>query len=109
VDCHTKDHEKLLADWIKEVKTEVSFAKEEKARAEALIIQLKDQLSEEQIVEFRKLLATGQKALDLVEFGNGVHNKKYSIMLIDEGLNGVYTVLDELEPLAEETGAEKQP
>ncbi len=108
VDCHTKDHEKLLADWIQEVQTEVTFAKEEKARAEALIIQVKDQLSEKQIAEFKKLLATGQKALDLVEFGNGVHNKKYSIMLIDEGLNGVYTVLDELEPLAEESEAEKQ-
>ncbi len=108
VDCHTKDHEKLLADWIKEVQTEVSFAKEEKARAEGLIVKLKDQLSEEQIAEFIKTLATGQKALDLVEFGNGVHNKKYSIMLIDEGLNSVYTVLDELEPLAEEAEAEKQ-
>ncbi len=102
VDCHTKDHEKLLADWIKEVKPEVNFAKGEMARAEALIIQLKDQLSEEQIAEFNKLLTTGQKALSLVEFGNGVHNKKYSIMLIDEGLNSVYTVFDELEPLAEE-------
>jgi len=91
-----------LADWIKEVKPEVNFAKGEMARAEALIIQLKDQLSEEQIAEFNKLLTTGQKALSLVEFGNGVHNKKYSIMLIDEGLNSVYTVFDELEPLAEE-------
>ncbi len=100
VGCHTKDHEKMLAEWIKEVQTEVSFAREEKVRAAALIIQVKDQLSEEQITEFTKLLATGQKAFDLVEFGNGVHNKKYSIMLIDEGLNSVYTVLDELESLA---------
>ena len=100
VNCHTKDHDKILADWIQEVKTEVSFAKEEKARAEALMIEVRGQLNEEQITEFIKLLATGQKAFDLVEFGNGVHNKKYSIMLIDEGLNSVYTVLDELEPLA---------
>jgi uncharacterized protein (DUF2164 family) len=98
----------MLADWIKEVQTEVSFAKDEKERAEALITQIKDQLSEEQITEFRKLLATGQKAFDLVEFGNGVHNKKYSIMLIDEGLNSVYAVLDILEPLADEAGADKK-
>ena len=78
------------------------------ARAEALIVQLKGQLSEEQTTELKQLLEKGSKTLDLVEFGNGVHNKKYSIMLIDEGLNGVYTVLDELEPLAEEADAEKQ-
>ncbi len=99
VDCHTKDHEKLLADWIKEVKKELGFAKEEMVRAQGMIAQLKQQLGETKTAEFNELLSTGQKAFDLVEFGNGVHNKKYSIMLIDEGLNGVYTVLDELEPM----------
>ena len=102
VDCHTSDHEKILADWIQEVQTEVTFAKEEIARAQALIVQVSSKISNDQIAEFNTLLETGQKALNIVEFGNGVHNKKYSIMLIDEALNSVYTVLDELEPLAEE-------
>ncbi len=109
VSCHTKDHEKLLADWKKEVETELTFAKEEKGRAVDLMTQLKDQLSQEQMTAYTTLLATGQKAIDLVEFGNGVHNKKYSIMLIDEALNSIYPIIDELEPLAgEQTGVKTQ-
>lgn len=106
--CHTQDHKKLLADWINEVRTEIKFAKGEIARAETLIIQLKDELGKDQVAEFKQLLVKGGETLDLVEFGNGVHNKKYSIMLIDEALNSIYMVLDELEPLAEETGSERQ-
>ena len=102
VACHTKDHEKMLADWQKEVKTEVGFAKESRDNALKLIARLNDQLSEDQIAEFEDLLDKGQKTLDIVEFGNGVHNKKYSIMLIDEAMNSIYAVLDTLEPMADE-------
>jgi len=107
VDCHTSDHEKMLADWISEVKTESAFAAKEKERATAMISQLQDQLSKEQTTEYTALLVKGQRALDIVEFGNGVHNKKYSIMLIDEALNSIYTVLDELEPLSEQQAEEQ--
>ena len=105
VSCHTPDHEKMLADWQKEVKTEVDFAKETRDQAMTLMTQVRAQLSEEQVTEFEELLVKGQKALDIVEFGNGVHNKKYSIMLIDEAMNSIYTVLDAVEPMAEEMGA----
>ena len=107
VKCHTRDHEKMLADWLEEVKKELGFAKDEMARAQSMIGQLNQQLGEARVTEFNELLATGQKAFDLVEFGNGVHNKKYSIMLIDEGLNSVYTVLDELEPMVDALNEKK--
>ncbi len=108
VDCHTKDHEKMLADWVKEVKTEVAFAGETRDKAFAMMNQVKGQLSEDQIAEFEELFEKGQKALDIVEFGNGVHNKKYSIMLIDEAMNSIYGVLDVVEPMVEEQAAFEQ-
>ncbi len=102
VDCHTKDHEKLLADWQKEVKTEVAFAVEERDRALSMLEQFKEKIGVERVAEFKKQLDKSQQTLNIVEFGNGVHNKKYAIMLIDESLNSVYAVLDEVEPMAEE-------
>jgi nitrate/TMAO reductase-like tetraheme cytochrome c subunit len=102
VDCHSKDHDKMLADWVKEVRTEVDFAKETRDKAFAMMNRVKGQLSKDQIAEFEKLFEKGREALDIVEFGNGVHNKKYSIMLIDEAMNSIYAVLDVVEPLAEE-------
>ena len=107
VDCHSKDHEKLLADWIKEVETEVAFAKETRDTAVAMMKLVKAQLSEEQIAEYEELFEKGQEALNIVEFGNGVHNKKYSIMLIDEAMNSIYAVFDVVEPMAEELNQAK--
>ncbi|BCO08284.1 hypothetical protein GF1_06600 [Desulfolithobacter dissulfuricans] len=108
VDCHTKDHEKLLADWEKEVQGEVAFAKENHDRALALLDEFKDRLDPERVAAFKEQIAKGQQALDIVVYGNGVHNKKYAIMLIDEAMNSIYAVLDELEPLAEEQNATEE-
>lgn len=102
VNCHTKDHEKMLADWEKEVAGEVTFAKETRDQARAMMDKVKPQLSKEQIAGFEALFEKGQKALNIVEFGNGVHNKKYSIMLIDETMNSIYAVLDVVEAMAAE-------
>ena len=102
VDCHSPDHDKMLADWVKEVQGEVAFCKEIEQQVRQLLEQTKNQLTAEQLDAFAVLMDKGRKSLDIVEFGNGVHNKKYSIMLIDDALNSFETVLDEVEPLAGE-------
>ncbi len=103
VDCHGPDHDKMLADWEKEVQGEVAFCKETEQRVKDLLEKARNQLSAEQISEFEALMEKGRKSLDIVEFGNGIHNKKYSIMLIDDALTSFETVLDEVEPLVAES------
>jgi len=43
------------------------------------------------------MLKEGRENLNIVKFGNGVHNKKYSIMLIDAAINRFEDMIDYLE------------
>jgi len=40
------------------------------------------------------MLAEGQKNINIVQFGNGVHNKKYSIMLLDAAITRFDEMID---------------
>jgi len=85
VRCHTKDHKKMLKDWKTELADEIKYSKEvEKEALEALG---KAKLHGPKLAEAKKMLKEGKENLNIVEFGNGVHNKKYSIMLIDAAIN----------------------
>ena len=42
------------------------------------------------------MLKEGREHMSLVEYGGGVHNKKYSVMLIDESLNNFEDAIDML-------------
>jgi hypothetical protein len=42
------------------------------------------------------MLKQGRTDLSIVQFGNGVHNKKYSMMLLDAALTNFEDVIDEL-------------
>ncbi|MBW2238781.1 MAG: cytochrome C, partial [Deltaproteobacteria bacterium] len=54
-------------------------------------------LSKSKLAEAEQMLKQGQENLNIVKFGNGVHNKKYSIMLIDAALNRFEDMIDYLE------------
>jgi hypothetical protein len=41
-------------------------------------------LDEKTLSEVQNMLVEGREYLDIVRFGNGVHNKKYAIMILDE-------------------------
>jgi hypothetical protein len=43
------------------------------------------------------MLKEGRENLNIVKFGNGVHNKKYSIMLIDAAITRFEDMIDFLE------------
>jgi hypothetical protein len=40
------------------------------------------------------MLEKGREYMQLVEFGGGVHNQKYSIMLLDEAMNNFEDAID---------------
>jgi predicted CXXCH cytochrome family protein len=86
VRCHTKDHKKMLKDWKTELADEIKYGHEVEQEALAALAEAKAKLPESQLVEARKMLKDGRENLNIVKFGNGTHNKKYSIMLIDAAI-----------------------
>jgi hypothetical protein len=96
VRCHTKDHDKMLKDWKTELAKEIKYTKEMEQEAVAVLAKHKAKLTKEKLAEFRKMLRQGRKDFRIVQFGNGVHNKKYSMMLLDSALTNFEDLIDEL-------------
>ncbi|MEE8392784.1 MAG: NapC/NirT family cytochrome c [Rhodospirillales bacterium] len=94
--CHTKKQEDMLEDWKKTIKKEVAFARELKTEAEEAISAAQGKVPEKVLAEAAAMFEKGLKNLDIVEFGNGVHNKKFSILLLDEAMNNFEDVVDSL-------------
>ena len=97
VRCHTKDHEKMLGDWKKELSAEVKETLEVEQEALAALKEAEAGLSPEKQAEAQKMLARGRENLNIVQYGNGVHNKKYSIMLIDAAITSFEDMMDFVE------------
>jgi hypothetical protein len=83
VRCHTKDHDKMLKDWKTELAKEVKYTKEMEQEAVVAFAKHKSKLSKEKLAEYREMIKQGREDFNIVQFGNGVHNKKYSMMLLD--------------------------
>jgi hypothetical protein len=97
VRCHTKDHKKMLKDWKTELADEIKYSKEIEQEALSALVKAKPKLTEARLAEARKMLSKGRENLNIVKFGNGVHNKKYSIMLIDAAITHFEDMIDYLE------------
>lgn len=97
VDCHTPRHDKMLENWKAELKEEVTYAQEVEKEAETAITDARAVWPEEELNSIVENFRKGQESLRIVEYGNGVHNKKYSIMLIDAALEKFDNVLFSLQ------------
>ena len=84
--CHTAEHKKMLQDWRKQVDREVKEVEEVEAEALQALEAAKDKVAAGKLKKAKAMIAEGQGYLDIVRFGNGVHNKKYSIMIMDEAI-----------------------
>jgi hypothetical protein len=97
VKCHTKDHEKMLQDWKKELKKEIEYSREIMQEAVAVLNQAESKLSKADLKTAETIMKRGQDYMNMVTYGNGVHNKKYSIMLIDAAISSFDDVMDYVE------------
>jgi hypothetical protein len=97
VKCHTPGHSKMLDDWKQTLESEVSFIKEVEAEALAALVAAEGKLDVEKLNEARETIAVGQELLNIVQFGNGVHNKKYAIMILDEAISNFEDTIDLLD------------
>jgi nitrate/TMAO reductase-like tetraheme cytochrome c subunit len=94
VACH-KGRENLLNEWKADLEREIKFTKE--VEQEALDALTPAKLSEAKLAEAKKMMAEGKENLNFVQFGNGVHNKKYSLFVLDAAITRFEDVLDFIE------------
>ncbi|MET0049184.1 MAG: NapC/NirT family cytochrome c, partial [Sedimenticola sp.] len=81
--CHTEQHRQMLSDWKNQLEKEISGAEELEYEVNKLFTEVKESLSREQAREAEAMIAKGSELLNIVRVGNGVHNKKYAINILD--------------------------
>jgi len=92
--CHTPKHEGMVKEWIDKAKEELESAIEIQHEAEDAIKKAKGNVSKEKLEKAQTLFAAGQENLRIVEYGGGVHNKKYSVVLLDAAMNNFEDAID---------------
>jgi hypothetical protein len=100
-DCHTPEHKKMLAEWKDQLEDEIAAVAEVKQEAEtALEAARQNGAADETLLKAQEMIAAGTEFLEVVRIGNGVHNKKYAIAILDEAFVSFEDTIDLL------TGAE---
>ncbi len=96
VGCH-KGRENLLKDWKQDLENMIKDTQEVEKEALAALTKVKAKLSKAKLAKATKMLKEGRENLNLVRFGNGVHNKKYSMFVLDAAMTRFEDVIDLLE------------
>jgi hypothetical protein len=84
----------MAKQWLDQVKEELESALDIEKEAEQAIKDAEGKVSMEKLNEAKGMLQKGQENLRLVEYGGGVHNQKYSVMLLDEAMNNLEDLID---------------
>ena len=93
--CHTEKHEGMVKEWKDKVDDELKAAKEIWAEARDAIKNAEDKKkSAKKLAEAKAMVQKGLESMQIVEFGGGVHNKKFSVMLLDEAMNSFEDAID---------------
>lgn len=84
----------MFKDWQTELAKEIKFAKEVE---QAALAKINAKFSGPKPVEVMQKLWEGRENLNIVLFGNGVHNKKYAMLLLDAAITSFEDLTDSLE------------
>ncbi|MCM8854376.1 MAG: NapC/NirT family cytochrome c [Candidatus Thiodiazotropha sp.] len=95
--CHTEQHIQMLDDWKELLSKEVAGAEEVEAEAHDLLAELRTNLTEEQLTQVEAMMVKGKDLLNVVRVGNGVHNKKYAITILDGAFGNFEDTIELLE------------
>ncbi|MHA1941308.1 MAG: hypothetical protein ACW97P_06240, partial [Candidatus Hodarchaeales archaeon] len=101
VACHTERHESMLKEWKDKIKTELEGLGEVEKEALNAIEKARGNVPDEKLKNASETFKKAQKTMNIVKYGNGVHNKKYSIMLIDVAFGLFEDVNDILDKVPE--------
>jgi hypothetical protein len=94
VACHTEKHYGMLKEWKNKLKDELEYALDIEKDAEQAIKAAEDKVTIEKLNQAKGMFQKGQKNLRLIEYGGGVHNYKYSIVLLDDAMNNFDDLID---------------
>lgn len=108
VGCHTVRQESMVKEWKDTIRDELEVADEVKRNAEDLLKKAHHKVPEEMLSKAIARLEKGQELLNVVKHGNGFHNKKYSIMLIDFALDSFKEAIDLVHGEEMEMNAQKE-
>jgi hypothetical protein len=84
----------MVKEWKEKTAEELKNAKEIEKEALDAIEKAKDKASKDKLSEATSLLKKGQENMQIVEYGGGVHNKKYSVMILDIAMNYFEDAID---------------
>ncbi len=94
--CHP-GRQKLLKDWKTDLKNGIKDTLEVQKEALNALSAVKAKLAKPKLTEVQNMLKEGQQNLKMVQFGNGVHNKKYALYLLDAAMVRFENALDYIE------------
>jgi hypothetical protein len=92
--CHTEKHEGMAKEWKDKTKEEMQGALEVEKEALETIKKADGKVTKKKLEQAISMVAEGRENLNIVEYGGGVHNKKYSIMLLDAAMNSFEDAID---------------
>jgi hypothetical protein len=111
VACHTEKHEGMVKEWKDKTEKELKNAREIEKEALDAIEKANGKAPQEELDEVIAIVKQAQENLKIVEYGGGVHNDKYSVLLIDAAIrsfdDAIYTLSEEEEE-EEEEGEEEE-
>jgi len=94
--CHP-GRQKLLQDWKTDLENVITDTLEVQKEALDALSAAEAKLAKPKLTEAQNLLKEGQQNLKMVRLGNGVHNKKYALYLLDTAMIRFEDVLDYIE------------
>ncbi len=92
--CHTEKYAGMVKEWKEKTKEEIKNAREIAKETKDAINKAKGKVSKEKLEKAMAMLKAGQENLRIVEYGGGVHNKKYSVMLLDSAMDNFEDAID---------------
>jgi hypothetical protein len=97
VGCHTKRHEAMLKEWKDKVELELKAVTEVRQEALTVLKNAKGKVPKKKLAKAKAKFKKADKYINIVKHGNGVHNKKYSIILVDVAFGNLEDIIEDLE------------
>ncbi len=95
--CHKPGHKKMLADWEVTLTREVKDVEEVEKEAIDALGAARGKIRGETYTKAEDMIAKGRELLNIVRFGNGIHNKKYSINILDGAIGNFEDAIELIE------------
>jgi len=95
--CHTEDEKKLVKKWKADVMDILEEARESEQEAVEAIEAAKGNIPATKVTNAMSMVAEGRENIKIVTAGGGVHNKKYSVLLLDIAMEKFEEAIEEID------------